>query len=117
MSFLSFLMSRLAKALVVVIGVVVINFFLIRMAPGDPATVMAGEAGAGDAAYVTQLREQFGLDKPVLTQLGIYLKGVATLDLGYSYRNHLPVLDLILDRLPATFLPVSYTHLRAHETS
>lgn len=107
MSFLSFLMSRLAKALVVVIGVVVINFFLIRMAPGDPATVMAGEAGAGDAAYVTQLREQFGLDKPVLTQLGIYLKGVATLDLGYSYRNHLPVLDLILDRLPATFLLMS----------
>jgi hypothetical protein len=106
-SFLSFLMSRLAKALVVVIGVVVINFFLIRMAPGDPATVMAGEAGAGDAAYVTQLREQFGLDKPVLTQLGIYLKGVATLDLGYSYRNHLPVLDLILDRLPATFLLMS----------
>jgi peptide/nickel transport system permease protein len=42
----------------------------------------------------------------VLTQLGIYLK-VAKLDLGYSYRNHLPVLDLILDRLPATFLLMS----------
>jgi peptide/nickel transport system permease protein len=74
-NFLSFFLSRLVKALVVVIGVVVINFFLIRMAPGDPATVMAGEAGAGDATYVTQLREQFGLDQPVLTQLGIYLKG------------------------------------------
>jgi peptide/nickel transport system permease protein len=60
-NFLSFFLSRLVKALVVVIGVVVINFFLIRMAPGDPATVMAGEAGAGDATYVTQLREQFGL--------------------------------------------------------
>ena len=106
-NFLSFFLSRLVKALVVVIGVVVINFFLIRMAPGDPATVMAGEAGAGDATYVTQLREQFGLDQPVLTQLGIYLKGVAKLDLGYSYRNHLPVLDLILDRLPATFLLMS----------
>ena len=58
-NFLSFFLSRLVKALVVVIGVVVINFFLIRMAPGDPATVMAGEAGAGDATYVTQLREQF----------------------------------------------------------
>ncbi len=107
MNFLSFLGARLGKAVVVVLGVVVINFFLIRMAPGDPATVMAGEAGAGDAAFVTQLREQFGLDQPVLTQLGIYLKGVARLDLGYSYRNHLPVLDLILDRLPATFLLMS----------
>lgn len=106
-NFLSFLGARLGKAVVVVLGVVVINFFLIRMAPGDPATVMAGEAGAGDAAFVNQLREQFGLDQPVLTQLGIYLKGVARLDLGYSYRNHLPVLDLILDRLPATFLLMS----------
>ncbi|MCY1210379.1 Dipeptide transport system permease protein DppB [compost metagenome] len=106
-NFLSFLGARLGKAVVVVLGVVVINFFLIRMAPGDPATVMAGEAGAGDAAFVNQLREQFGLDQPVLTQLGIYLKGVAQLDLGYSYRNHLPVLDLILDRLPATFLLMS----------
>lgn len=104
MNFLSFLLSRLGKALVVVLGVVVLNFFLIRMAPGDPATVLAGEAGAGDAAFVTQLREQFGLDQPVLVQLGRYLAGVAQLDLGYSYRNRLPVLDLILDRLPATFL-------------
>ncbi|WP_342051895.1 MULTISPECIES: ABC transporter permease [unclassified Cupriavidus] len=107
MNFVSFFLSRLGKALVVVLGVVIINFFLIRLAPGDPATVMAGEAGAGDAAYVQQLREQFGLDKPVVTQLAIYLKGVAHLDLGYSYRNHLPVLDLILDRLPATFLLMS----------
>lgn len=104
MKFLSFLISRLGKAAVVVLGVVIINFFLIRMAPGDPASVLAGEAGAGDAAFVNQLREQFGLDKPLLTQLAIYLKGVAQLDLGYSYRNHLPVLDLIVDRLPATFL-------------
>ncbi|MFC5522731.1 ABC transporter permease [Polaromonas jejuensis] len=104
MNFLSFFLSRLAKALVVVLGVVILNFFLVRMAPGDPATVLAGEAGAGDEVFVTQLREQFGLDKPVVVQLGRYLAGVAQLDLGYSYRNRLPVLDLILDRLPATFL-------------
>jgi peptide/nickel transport system permease protein len=104
MNFLSFLSSRLAKALVVVLGVVILNFFLVRMAPGDPATVLAGEAGAGDEVFVSQLREQFGLDKPLVIQLGTYLKGIAQLDLGYSYRNRLPVLDLILDRLPATFL-------------
>ena len=107
MRFLSFLLSRIGKALVVVLGMVIINFFLIRLAPGDPAAVLAGQAGAGDAAYVDQLRVAFGLDKPVLTQLFLYLKGVVQLDLGFSYRNHVPVLDLIVERLPATFLLMS----------
>ncbi|AVJ27323.1 ABC transporter permease [Achromobacter spanius] len=107
MRFLSFLLSRVGKALVVVLGVVIINFFLIRLAPGDPAAVLAGQAGAGDAAYVDQLRVAFGLDKPILTQLLLYLKGVVQLDLGFSYRNHVPVLDLIVERLPATFLLMS----------
>ncbi|CAB3881998.1 MAG: ABC transporter permease [Achromobacter mucicolens] len=107
MRFLSFLLSRIGKALVVVLGVVIINFFLIRLAPGDPAAVLAGQAGAGDAAYVDQLRVAFGLDKPILTQLFLYLKGVVQLDLGFSYRNHVPVLDLIVERLPATFLLMS----------
>lgn len=104
MRFAQFLMARLVKAVLVILGVVVVNFFLIRMAPGDPATVLAGQAGASDPAYVERLRESFGLDQPVLTQLGIYLKGVVKLDLGYSYRNNVPVLDLIVERLPATFL-------------
>ncbi|MGE8688555.1 MAG: ABC transporter permease [Achromobacter sp.] len=107
MKFLSFLLSRIGKALVVVLGVVIINFFLIRLAPGDPAAVLAGQAGAGDAAYVEQLRVAFGLDKPIMTQLLLYLKGVVQLDLGFSYRNHVPVLDLIVERLPATFLLMS----------
>lgn len=111
MRFLSFLLSRIGKALVVVLGVVIINFFLIRLAPGDPAAVLAGQAGAGDAAYVEQLRVAFGLDKPVLTQLLLYLKGVVQLDLGFSYRNHVPVLDLIVERLPATFLLMSCAFL------
>jgi len=104
MKFLSFFASRVGKALLVVLGVVVINFFLIRLAPGDPAAVLAGQSGAGDAAYVAQLRTQFGLDQPLLTQLALYLRGVVQLDLGFSYRNHVPVLDLIVERLPATFL-------------
>ncbi|CAB3728003.1 MULTISPECIES: ABC transporter permease [Achromobacter] len=111
MKFLSFFLSRIGKALVVVLGVVIINFFLIRLAPGDPAAVLAGQAGAGDAAYVDQLRVAFGLDKPILTQLMLYLKGVVQLDLGFSYRNHVPVLDLIVERLPATFLLMSCAFL------
>jgi peptide/nickel transport system permease protein len=101
---LSYFASRLSKAIIVVLGVVILNFLLIRMAPGDPASVMAGEAGASDPAYVEQLRREFGLDKPVYVQLGIYLKGITHLDLGFSYRERVPVLNLILDRLPATLL-------------
>ena len=104
MQTLEFFTRRLAKAVFVVIGVVVLNFLLIHLAPGDPATVMAGESGAGDAIFLEQLRKQFGLDQPLYVQLWLYLKGVLTLDMGMSYRNNLPVAELILDRLPATLL-------------
>ncbi|MCD0502029.1 ABC transporter permease [Bordetella petrii] len=111
MKFLSFFISRAGKALMVVLGVVIINFFMIRLAPGDPAAVLAGQAGAGDPTYLANLRAEFGLDQPLLTQLWLYLKGVVQLDLGFSYRNHVPVLDLILERLPATFLLMSCAFL------
>lgn len=104
MKFLSFLLSRLGKLAVVVLGVIVINFLMIRLAPGDPASILAGESGASDLTYAAELRTKFGLDEPVINQLWIYLKGIAQLDLGYSYRSRLPVLDLIIDRLPATLL-------------
>ncbi|MFF7709635.1 ABC transporter permease subunit [Pseudomonas sp. NPDC007930] len=97
-------LAKLAKALGVVLAVVVVNFFLIRLAPGDPASIMAGEAGASDPTYVARLREQFGLDQPLLLQLYTYIKGVVQFDWGFSYRMKVPVLELILDRLPATLL-------------
>jgi len=101
---LEFAVQRLSKAALVVVGVVVLNFLLIHLAPGDPASVLAGEAGAGDAKFIAQLRAQFGLDQPLYVQLWTYLKGVLTGDLGYSYRNQVPVATLILERLPATIL-------------
>ncbi|PVE21263.1 ABC transporter permease [Microvirga sp. KLBC 81] len=104
MKILEFAVQRLSKAVLVVIGVVILNFLLIHLAPGDPASVLAGEAGAGDAKFIAQLRAQFGLDQPLYVQLWTYLKGVFTGDLGYSYRNQVPVATLILERLPATIL-------------
>jgi peptide/nickel transport system permease protein len=104
MKLFSFLVARLGKAIVVILGVVILNFLLIRLAPGDPASIMAGEAASSDPAYVMQLRKQFGFDQPLYQQLWLYLKGVLHFDLGYSYRNKLPVLDLIMERLPATLL-------------
>jgi peptide/nickel transport system permease protein len=104
MNLLRFLSRRLSKGVVVLFGIAVLNFFLIRAAPGDPAQVLAGEAGAADAQLLQQLRERFGLDQPLFTQLWLYLKRYLTLDLGFSYRQQEPVLSLILDRLPATLL-------------
>lgn len=99
-----FILLRLGKALLVLLGVAVLNFVLIQLAPGDPASVMAGEAGAGDAEYLAQLRAQFGLDRPLPVQLSAYVSGILQGDLGYSYRNQVPVVDLIASRLPATLL-------------
>lgn len=96
--------GRLVKAALVLLAILVLNFLLIHAAPGDPATVMAGEAGATDELFLQQLREQFGLDQPLHVQLWKYISDVARLDLGFSYRQQMPVLDLILDRLPATLL-------------
>ncbi|ODC03786.1 ABC transporter permease [Terasakiispira papahanaumokuakeensis] len=104
MRYLSLIGARLAKSVLVLLAILVLNFFLIHMAPGDPATVMAGEAGATDEQFLEDLRERFGLDKPLPIQLMHYLGGVLTLDFGYSYRQQMPVLDLVMDRLPATLL-------------
>jgi peptide/nickel transport system permease protein len=101
---LSYIGRRLIKGLFVLLAIVVLNFFLIRAAPGDPAQVMAGEAGAADEIFIEQLRERFGLDRPVHEQLFIYVKGIVTLDLGWSYRQNQSVSSLILNRLPATLL-------------
>jgi peptide/nickel transport system permease protein len=104
MPFARFAAGRLVKGVLVLFAIAVLNFFLIRAAPGDPAQVLAGEGGAADAVLLEQLRERFGLDRPLLEQLWIYLKGYATFDLGFSYRQQQPVLTLILDRLPATLI-------------
>ena len=99
-----FLLRRGVKAVLVILAIVVCNFFLIHAAPGDPASVIAGQSGAADERFLAQLRQQFGLDQPLYVQLWIYLKGVLTLDLGFSHRQQQPVWTLIAERLPATLL-------------
>ncbi|GJD48975.1 Dipeptide transport system permease protein DppB [Methylobacterium crusticola] len=99
-----FIARRIGKGVVVLLAIVVLNFFLIRLAPGDPALVMAGEAGAADEVFVAQLREKFALDQPLPRQLASYVRNIVGLDLGYSVRQQMPVATLIGDRLPATLL-------------
>ena len=66
-----FLLRRGVKALFVILAIVVCNFLLIHAAPGDPASVIAGQSGAADERFLAQLREQFGLDRPFHVQLWI----------------------------------------------
>lgn len=98
------IVMRLLKAVIVLFLIVIFNFILIQLAPGDPAAILAGEAGATDEEFLRQLRERFGLDQPIHVQLWRYVSGIAMLDFGWSYRQGMPVLDLILARLPATLL-------------
>lgn len=100
----AFFGRRCIKAMLVVFAVIVINFMLIRTAPGDPASILAGESGAADAAFMEQVRKDYGLDKPMPVQLWIYIKQLAVLDLGNSYRENRPVKDIVIERLPATLL-------------
>lgn len=88
---LQFLLGRLLKSAVVLLAVIVLNFTVLRLAPGDPALVLAGEQGAADVAFVDQIRKDFGLDKPVGEQLVVYIKSLATLDLGLSFRERRPI--------------------------
>jgi peptide/nickel transport system permease protein len=94
------LLVRLASTAGTLLAVLVTVFLLVRVLPGDPVEVMLGEraSGADRAALVAQL----GLDRPLATQLGDYLLGLARLDLGHSLRYHEPVASLIGARLPAT---------------
>ncbi|WP_158743612.1 ABC transporter permease [Acidisphaera sp. L21] len=101
---LAFAGRRLALAVPVLFGVAVLNFFLIHLAPGDPASVMAGEGGSATPEYMDMLRHKFGLDQSLPLQFWHYIVNIVQLDLGYSFRNDETVLSLILDRLWPTLL-------------
>lgn len=106
---LRYLARRLVQAVPIVLGIVLLNFLLLQLAPGDAADVLAGEAGSATPEYMERLRERFGLNQPLYVQLLLYMKNVLALDLGYSFRNNMPVLALILDRLWPTVLLMGTT--------
>ncbi|MFT6023290.1 MAG: peptide/nickel transport system permease protein [Ascidiaceihabitans sp.] len=103
---LSFLLRRIGYGLLLMLGVVILNFFLIRLAPGDPAVVIAGEMGGATEEMLASIREDYGLNKPLLTQLWIYVSGIATGDLGESFFFNQPVSKLIGLRIWPTILLV-----------
>src|SRR3982074_2220287 len=104
---IAFLLRRLGHAVVMIFGIAVLTFFVLHLIPGDLAEYMAAQGGGGDAAYVADLRTRFGLDQPLWRQFFTFLSSLVRLDLGYSFRDNLPVIDVIMTRLPATLLLMS----------
>jgi peptide/nickel transport system permease protein len=100
--FLRFLVRRLLHAMPLLAGIITLTFVLIRVAPGDPVYMMAGEGG--DQAYYAEMRARYGLDRPLIEQYLVYARSVLSGDFGFSYGYQQPVFGVVLDRLPATLL-------------
>jgi dipeptide transport system permease protein len=98
---LRFIFTRLSLIIPTFLGMTLLAFFLIRMVPGDPIETMAGERGI-DPVRHAQLLKEFGLDKPVMVQYGIYIVRVLKGDLGKSIVTQEPVLREFLTLFPAT---------------
>lgn len=98
---LRYLLSRLLTFIPTFIGVCIISFAFIRVLPGDPIVVMAGERGVSDERY-QELVEQFGFDRPVVVQFWDFFTGVLQGDLGTSYVTKRPVWDEFFSLFPAT---------------
>ncbi len=97
---------RLVHAFLLILAVLVLNFLLIHIAPGDPAEVIAGEMGGATEEMLAQIRTAYGLDQPVIVQLGTYLGKALQGDLGQSFFYNAPVLELVSGRIGATILLV-----------
>jgi peptide/nickel transport system permease protein len=97
---LRFLAQRLAAIVPVLLVVAVIVFLILRLTPGDPAAVIAGNNATNDD--IDRIREQLGLAKPLLAQFWIWFSGVLQGDLGYSFYLNKPVTELIGQRIEPT---------------
>jgi peptide/nickel transport system permease protein len=108
---LRFLIQRLLAIIPVLITVAIVVFLILRLTPGDPAAVLAGNAGSLED--IEKIRAQLGLNESLLTQFFIWAKGLLHGDLGYSFFYKLPVRDLIAQRIGPTFSLAALTILIA----
>ena len=105
--------TRVIYAVVLLVAVLILNFSLMHMAPGDVADTISQSMGGADQEVLDAIRRDYGLDQPFYVQLGRYIGGVLRFDLGYSFFYNQPVTSLILERLPATLLLVIVAQLLA----
>jgi len=106
MRIVSALLRRLAWAGGLLVAVLALNFVLIHAAPGDPASVIAGEMGGADQTVIESINKAYGLDQPLPVQFATYIGKSLQGDLGQSYTYNRPVAGLIFDRIGPTILLV-----------
>lgn len=96
----AFLLRRIWQSALLMVGIAVLTFVIVHVAPGGPATLLEDPHIAPD--YAEQLRHAYGLDEPLPVQLGKWLANVARLNFGRSFEDNRPVLDKIIERFPAS---------------
>ena len=95
-----FVLKRLLQLIPVIIGVTFIVFFIMNLAPGDPAAIILGDQATAEA--LAMKREELGLNDPLLVRYFNYMKNLLRGDMGTSYKNNIPVWNQVIDRLPNT---------------
>src|SRR3990172_2478994 len=95
-----YIIRRILLAILVVLGILVVTFIIARVIPGDPCRSALAEHATVEACEA--FAERFGLDQPILVQLGIYMRDALTGDFGNSIRFSIPVMQLLIERLPVT---------------
>src|SRR6266568_111190 len=96
-----YLLRRIVQAVPTLIGITMLAYAIMRLAPGDPLLVFEDSRGV-TAEQLAALREAYGFDRPLPIQYLDWLARAARLDFGRSFQTHLPARDLILERVPAT---------------
>jgi len=96
----SFILGRLAVTPIIILGLITLVFFIVRVIPADPVSFIAGERATKE--QIAELKQKWGLDKPLYTQYFIYLRQLAKGDFGTSFYTHQPVIEDLMRRLPAT---------------
>jgi peptide/nickel transport system permease protein len=101
-----YILRRLAMVLPMLLGITVITYVIISLAPGDPVSAMINpqELNVRSEAELDSIRDDLGLNDPIPVRYALWLKEAAQGNLGYSYQSKQPVVHLILDRLPETLL-------------
>lgn len=93
---------RVLQLIPAIVGIMLVGFVLVELAPGDPVLALAGEAG--DAGYYEFMREKFGLDRPLPERLGAYMGNAVQGDFGLSYIHGRSAMTIVWERIPATLI-------------
>src|SRR5262252_8092105 len=96
-----FIAQRMAQLVPILVGISVVTFLMLHLIPGDPVVLFAGDKPLTEER-AAEIRHQLGLDRPIWVQYWDYATHVARGDLGRALRSQRPVLDTILEVLPAT---------------